>query len=321
MDTNLRGDDPDRVGHSLANLTEVLFPLLDAAGASSVVEIGSYAGDLTGELLNWAAASDARVIAIDPEPQPQLVELSERHPDLELVRETSHAALRHIPPPGAVIVDGDHNYYTVSGELRAVDELSSGPIPLMILHDVCWPHGRRDAYYDPERIPPEHRTSLARDARLFPGEPGLVPAGLPYRWSADHEGGPRNGVLTAIEDFVEARDGVRLAIVPAFFGIAVLWPEDAPWAGAVARILEPLDRNPILARLEANRVYHIAKEHAQVAQLIVMEQHAEIKNDALRQMLDSTTLAWGERLSRVLNRGRPELSREVVRRALDATPR
>jgi hypothetical protein len=319
-DANLRGDDPDRVGHSLANLTEVLIPLLDAAGAKSVVEIGSYAGDLTRELLAWTAGSGARVIAIDLEPRPELIELSERRPDLELIREPSHAAMRHVPPPDAVIIDGDHNYYTVSEELRLVDERTSGRFPLLILHDVCWPLGRRDAYYEPERIPREHRESITRDARLFPGEPGLADAGFPYRWAADHEGGPRNGVLTAIEDFVEPRNGVRLAIVPAFFGIAVLWREDASWASAVAQILKPLDRNPILARLEANRVYHIAKEHAQVAQLIVMEQHTAIKNDALRLMLDSSALAWGERLSGVLRRGRPALSREQVRRALETAP-
>ena len=30
-------------------------------------------------------------------------------------------------------------------------------------------------------------------------------------------------MLTAVEDFVDARDGVRLAVVPAFFGFGVAW--------------------------------------------------------------------------------------------------
>ena len=30
------------------------------------------------------------------------------------------------------------------------------------------------------------------------------------------------------------REGLRLAIVPAFFGFGLIWHEDAPWAGAVA---------------------------------------------------------------------------------------
>ena len=39
---------------------------------------------------------------------------------------------------------------------------------------------------------------------MFPGRPGHPPGGLPYPRSAVDEGGPRNGVLTAIEDFVAA---------------------------------------------------------------------------------------------------------------------
>jgi len=319
MDTNLRGDDPDRVGHSLANLIEVLIPLLEAARVKSVVEIGSYAGDLTRELLNWAAGSDARVIAIDPAPQPELIELSKRRRDLELIREPSHDALRDVPPADAVIIDGDHNYYTVSEELRLVDERAPDRIPLLILHDVCWPHGRRDAYYAPEQIPPEHRPSMARDARLFPGEPGLAEGGLPYSRVARREGGRRNGVLTAVEDFIASRDRVRLAIVPAFFGVAVVWLEDAPWAGAVARIVEPLDRNPILARLEANRVFHIAKEHAQVGELMALQERNAIQEDVLKPMLESSAFAWGERLSRLRKGGRPAFSRDLVRRALGDT--
>jgi hypothetical protein len=269
MDTNLRGDDPGQLGHSLANLTEILIPLLDAVAARSVMEIGSYAGDLTRELCNWAFGAGASVTAIDPAPRNGLIELSEQRPELELLRETSHHALRHVSLPDVVIIDGDHNYYTVREELRLIDERARGAdAPLLIFHDVCWPHGRRDAYDDPEQIPLDRRQSMVRNARVFPGEPGIAQGGLPYPWAAAREGGPRNGVLTAIEDFVEDRDGLRLAIVPAFFGLGVLWHEDAPWATAVAKLVEPWDRNPILARLEANRVFHAAKEHAQVAELI-----------------------------------------------------
>ncbi|MGH2961404.1 MAG: class I SAM-dependent methyltransferase, partial [Solirubrobacterales bacterium] len=208
-DADLRGDDPDRVGHSLANLTEVVLPLLEAAETRSVVEIGAYAGDLTGRLLAWATDADAEVIAIDPAPRPELVELSERRPELKLIRAESHDTLRELPPPDAVIVDGDHNYYTVAEELRLIDERAGSRLPLVILHDVCWPHGRRDSYHAPDRIPAEHRAPIATDARLFPGDPGIAEGGLPYPSVADHEGGDRNGVLTAIEDFVESRPGVR----------------------------------------------------------------------------------------------------------------
>ncbi len=276
MDQNLRGRDPDRVGHSLANMLELLVALLEAAGARSVVEVGSYAGDLTAELLAWAQASGARVTAIDPEPQPALAELAEPDDALTLLRQTSHEALAEIPAPDAVIVDGDHNYYTVSEELRLIAERAEGRfLPLIVLHDVLWPHGRRDAYAARDRVPAEHRNPVAESARLFPGEEGIADGGLPYPAVAEREGGPRNGVMTAIDDFLEDRDDVSLAIVPAFFGVAVLWPTAAPWADEVARILEPLDRNPILARLEANRVFHIAREHDHIGQVLDLQQRLE----------------------------------------------
>ena len=129
-------------------------------------------------------------------------------------------------PPDAVILDGDHNYFTLSEELRLIAELAGErPLPLLLFHDVCWPHARRDTYYDASRIPEDERPPIGKNVGLFPGEPGTDPAGLPYPWAALREGGPRNGTVTAIEDFMGSREGLRFAIVPAFFGFGVVWPE------------------------------------------------------------------------------------------------
>jgi hypothetical protein len=261
--------DPRRWGHSLATVTELLTGCLDAIGAKSVAEVGAYAGDLTRVLLDWAAGAGARVVAIEPTPQDRLVELSEHHPELELIRETSHDALRHLSVPDSVIIDGDHNYYTVSEELRLIDEKAPrDEFPLLMLHDVRWPHGRRDAYWAPERIPEEHRQPMVDRAQLFPDDPGLVKHGLPMYASAKREGGPRNGVLTAVEDFLDRREDLRLAVLPAFFGFGVVWRRDAPRAAAVAELVEPWDRNPVLERLEENRVHHLAMSHSWSAKLL-----------------------------------------------------
>jgi hypothetical protein len=268
--------DPGRWGHSLANVAELLNGCLDASGAKSVVEVGAYAGDLTRVLLDWATDAGGRVVGIEPDPQPRLVELSENHPELELVRETSHDALRHLPLPDAVIIDGDHNYYTVSEELRLIDERApEAEFPLLMLHDVGWPHGRRDAYWAPERIPEEHRHPLVERGQLFPGEPGLADQGLPMYSTAKHEGGPRNGVRTAVEDFVDRREDLRLAVLPPFFGFGVVWRRDALYAAALAEVVDPWDGNPLLERLEANRVHHLATAHARSAKL--MYSKAQVK--------------------------------------------
>jgi hypothetical protein len=314
--------DPGRWAHSLVHLTEIMIPCLDAAGARSVVEVGAYAGDLTCVLLDWAAGSAARVWAIDPHPQKRLVELDREHEELELVRETSLKALPKIPLPDAVIIDGDHNYFTVSEELRLIDERTTPEtLPLLLFHDVCWPHGRRDDYYAPEQIPEAHRQPIAEGGGLFPGVSGIRPGGLPYRGAAAEEGGPRNGVLTAVEDFVAERKGLRLAIVPVFFGLGVVWRDDAPWSRDLGEVLEPWDRNPLLERLEANRVLHLAVAQFHYIEAAKAQERVGRHEAVLKRLLDSSAFSVAERLSRMRRRvgigtEHPVVSKDEIRRVL-----
>lgn len=318
-------NDPDRWGTSLAQLAEVLLPCLDAAGARSVLEVGAFAGDLTRVLADWAAGSGARVLAIDPAPRDGLLALERERPELELIRETSLEALPSLALPDAVVIDGDHNYWTVSEELRLVGERAAAGerrLPLLLFHDVCWPHGRRDDYFAAELIPGDFRHPVAgRAGGLMPGEAGVRPGGLPYPRSAAREGGSRNGVLTAIEDFVAVREELRLAVVPAFFGFGAVWHRDAPWAGDVAGILDPWDRHPLLARLEANRVHHLARAHAGLVQVWAARERQARQEAVLRRLLDSSAFAVAERLSRLRVRagiapGDSVVAKEEIRRAL-----
>ena len=175
------------------------------------------------------------------------MKLAEERPGLELIRETSLAALPALPElPDAVVIDGDHNYWTVREELRLIGERAPGAeLPLLLFHDVCWPHGRRDDYFDAELIPEDYRQPMA-GARggLAPGEPGLHPGGLPYPRSAEREGGEHNGVLTAVEDFVASRERLRLVVVPVFFGFGVVWHEDAPYAARARAHPRPVGSQP-----------------------------------------------------------------------------
>jgi hypothetical protein len=323
MDLDPYRTDPDRWGHSLAQLAELVLPCLDAAGVRSVLEIGAFAGTLTEVLTDWAEPRAGRVTAVDPAPRPELERLARERAALELVRDTSFRALPRLPAHDAVIVDGDHNHFTVSEELRLIAGQAEGTgLPLLLFHDVCWPHGRRDDYFAPEAIPAEHRHEPAGDGGgLYPGDPGLRPGGLPYPRSASREGGPRNGVLTAVEDFVAGREGLRLAVVPAFFGLGVVWRRDAPWAGDVARVLDPFDRNPVLERLEANRVRQLAEAHVQRTVAEQARQRQARQEALLERLAGSSAFSVAERLSRLRHRAgiateQPVVSKAAIRRAL-----
>ena len=156
---------------------------------------------------------------------------------------------------------------------------------------------------------------------LFPGEPGLRPGGLPYPRSAAREGGARNGVLTAVEEFAATREDLRLAVIPAFFGLGVAWSTSAPWADAVAALLGPWDGNGVLSRLEENRVHHIAVAYQRQVETWKAEQRAARQEAILRRLLDSSAFAVAERLSQLRVRAGiapadGAVSKDEIRRAL-----
>lgn len=308
--------DGNRWGVSMAQSGELLLALLDAAGARSVLEVGAYAGDLTRLLLAWAEPAGATVTAIDPAPQPALEALAQR-PELELVRETSLAALPRLRAD-AVVLDGDHNWHTVSEELALLD----GP-PLTILHDCSWPHARRDDYFDAGQIPADRRHAVVPEgAGIVPWSDGAEPGGLPYPRSAAHAGGPRNGVLTALEDWAAGHEHVRIAVLPLFFGVGVAWSADAPYAAAVAEVVAPYDRHPVLVRAEANRVHHLARAQQLQAEVWALQERLQRREQVLRRLVDSSAFGVAERLSALRVRagiatGSAPVSRDELRHALD----
>jgi Methyltransferase domain len=313
-------------GASLLYNAELVMNVLEVAGGASVTEVGALDGDLTRLLLLWAERSGSRVIAVDPSPHPDLETLARERAELDLIRQPSHAALAERPLSDTIILDGDHNYYTVSGELRIIAERASEQqrrLPLLLLHDVGWPHGRRDDYYVPEQIPAEHRQPIVPEGCLYPGEPGTRPGALPYHHPAAREGGPRNGVLTAVEDFVSDREELQLAIVPTFFGMALIWDRTMPEAGALTELLAGWDRNPHLERLEYNRALHLAETMLQLnavreAERRLAEQRGQLdrQRQLLERMLQSRAFSMVERILR-LRHPDPGFSRDAIRRVLD----
>jgi hypothetical protein len=53
---------------------------------------------------------------------------------------------------------------------------------------------------------------------------------------------------------VAEREHLRFVRVPSIFGVGFVYSRSASYAGALAALLDPLDGNPLLERLERNRV-------------------------------------------------------------------
>jgi GT2 family glycosyltransferase len=201
-------------------------PLLDALAPHVVVEVGVEVGAVTGPLLRWAQANGATLHAIDPDPTLNVDRLqSEYGEQLRFHRRKSLEVLGEIEAVELALIDGDHNWYTVIEELRALERRArtdGRKAPVILLHDVGWPYGRRDLYYDPQAIPEAHRQPHAREG-LKPGRVELGPGLNDHLENARLEGTPANGVLSAVEDFVaESPIQWRMWTLPGLSGMAIL---------------------------------------------------------------------------------------------------
>jgi hypothetical protein len=213
----------------LPHWNTVIHPLLRALNGGPVIEIGAAKGDATAELAEFASTHDVVLHSIDPEPKFDVAAYEARFGGhFHFHRARSHDVLEHIGPAVAVVIDGDHNWYTVHRELILLERIAASAdqaFPVVILHDVEWPYARRDMYYDPEAIPGEWRNPWDRRGitwgdRLLDEGGGGVNCHLA---NAIEEGGAHNGVLTAVEDFIEETPlPVELRIVRGEAGIGVL---------------------------------------------------------------------------------------------------
>jgi len=338
--------------HSLAELSEIILPCLDIAGARTVVEVGAEEGTFTRRLVAWAEKRDATVYCVEPAPPPALREMCGASGAVELVEQLSPRALEELGRADVYVVDGDHNHYTVSRELEAIEakSVSGGLDALVLLQDIGWPWGRRDLYYAPDTLPHDAVHPHTYEHGVTLDVSGVADGG--FRGEGEfavalEEGGPANGVLTAVEDFMESRDELVLSQVPSVFGLGVLYPVSAPYREAIAGFLAPFDDNPLLRRLEENRLRLYLKVlelqdvntelHRQLdglhlrvrdvdtenralwARLAELESRSGLMADEMANLLNSRAFALGERLSTVTRRrGKgPGLSRRRLQDALD----
>lgn len=243
----------------------ILGPLVTLLRPKTILEVGSEQGLTTRLLLSFCRCYDAVLHAIDPSP---LFDangwVAENNGRFVFHKALSLEAMPKLGPFDLVLLDGDHNWYTVYNELKLIEKRcaeKSHPFPMVLFHDVGWPYGRRDLYYNPATIPPEFRQPYARKG-MRPGTSELLEQGgfNTNLNNAIHEGGPRNGVLTAVEDFFkETSLPMELIAVPGFHGLGILCPKQLTAANAaLGQFLKSLELPPIMQRylglLEGSRV-------------------------------------------------------------------
>jgi hypothetical protein len=257
--------------YSMTVFADLIFPALELTGAKRIVEIGADGGGMSRMLADYCLKHGGELASVDPAPTPDFRIWAAFNPQVRHLAVPSLDAFAELENIDAWIIDGDHNWYTVYHELTGVEKTCrrDGKPVLAFFHDVAWPCARRDMYYAPERIPSEYRQPFSRNNGVTLGNPGLpegrgLRGGNHFAW-AEHEGGPRNGVLTAIEDFMAERyrEGREFgfAEIPGVMGLGVLFDLDTPWSAALANLLMPFHHNRLLRLMEEDRLRSTLRAH------------------------------------------------------------
>ncbi len=268
-------------------------PLLEILSPREILQIGSGTGRTAQKLCEYAHTAAAKLTIIDPFPLFDLAALQRTWGDVITMHRTwSIDALPLCTPPDVVIIDGDHNWFTVFHELQSMENLAkkSGRFPVVLLHDVGWPYARRDAYVLPGMIPEKFRHPFS-EGGVIPETERLVPhGGLNERmFHAIRSGGPRNGVLTGLEDFLAQTSHVlSVTMIEGFHGLAIITPEkNIDSHPALATLLSSFSLAPTakkhLALLEGERIQNVlsAKDLR-----FALDAH-RVERDSYRQAMDT----------------------------------
>lgn len=242
--------------HSVAEFLPLIRHFFLGPYVHSVCEVGAEQGLFTAKLAHYLREECLqRVTVVDPVLSEPVKALA-ADPRLHLVEMISLAALPEIGPHDLYVLDGDHNYYTISHELLLIR--GANPNAIVLLHDTGWPCGRRDHYYDPARLPASAVHPHTHDLGIVPNAPGVGPRGMVSLGQyavALKEGGEANGVMTAVEDFAAGHPDMRAVSLNVIHGLTILYPVTHPLAWMIHDTVMPnKDCRAILERMEANRL-------------------------------------------------------------------
>ena len=238
------------------NLTEMVtyWPIfsfiLDKVKPGSIAEIGSNKGITTRLIHQYTSKENIELNVIDPFLDNSLKSLD----NINLYEMTSAEYFDGDNQSDVYFIDGDHNYKTVTIELESIKRLSGTSNLLCFMHDVGWPWARRDLYYNPTNCSDKEyiynqSLHLETDEFTYRG----FPSGDVYAMAKQY-GGAKNGVQTAIDDFLKANDELTYFKLPNVYGLGILISkrlidnELGDFLTGLERIL------PMMSVLEANRL-------------------------------------------------------------------
>ncbi len=230
-------------------------PIIENINAHYIIEVGSDDGINTKNILEYCLDNDAHMTAIDPLPKFDIDKFKAEYGDkFEIYKELSLSRLPLLKNYDVILIDGDHNWYTVYNELKIIEKIfENKKFPVVFLHDLGWPYARRDLYYNPENIPEFYRQPYKK-LGMYPGQTNLKEKGglNPGYKNSINENNPKNGVLTAVEDFIDESDlEFFFKVINAFFGLGILFSKNDEIENIVKKVIKSAN---LLNNLEEERI-------------------------------------------------------------------
>ena len=260
----------------------IIRPIIENIDPKHMVEIGSEKGINTKNILDYCEDHNTHMTAIDPSPLFDVNKFKNKYGNkFEIYKGLSLSILPLLKDYEVILIDGDHNWYTVYNELKIIEKSFKGKqFPLVFLHDVGWPYGRRDLYYNPDNIP-EHFRQPYKQLGIYPGEDLLKESGglNPHLYNSIYENNPNNGVLTALENFVDESDlEFYLEIVDAYNGLGILFPKDPELKSIVKNTIKKAN---LVSKLELERL-----------RMVIKHSEARNQNESLGKALNENKIKF-----------------------------
>ena len=304
----------------------IIEPVLTLLEPEIIVEIGSDQGKNTVSLLEFCKNSNAVLHAVDPVPNFDVDALKKEYGRHFVFHKLlSLNAIPRIKDVDVFLIDGDHNWYTVFNELKLIEKYAvdaKRPFPVVMLHDIAWPYGRRDLYYNPENIPDKFRKPY-RQKGILPGSAELLEdGGLNQRLNNSiYENDLQGGVLTAVEDFLkETKQSLEFLKLTGLSGLGILVPsqlkENIKQLRAFLKALnigKPI--NNYIENIESIRIYddlslrNLVSQRNKKIELIIEERTEKIQKLRKGQNLEIQKLREGQ--STEINRLKQDQKLEI----------
>ena len=131
-------------------------------------------------------------------------------------------ALRKFENYDAIFIDDDANWYTLINELKIIKNTNS-EFPLVFICNNNFPNKKRDSYSNPDNIPDNFRQEYSDKLTInLKKKKNIISDGF---YHACDENTPKNGVSTAIEDFLDKNSHIGTIKINFTKEICILYPK------------------------------------------------------------------------------------------------